>query len=543
MSTRSSEAWSSRLGAILAVAGSAIGLGNFIRFPALAAEYGGGAFMIAYFISFLLIGIPLCWVEWTVGRLGGGLGFHSAAGILHATFRRPWARYLGGLGIVIVVLLFFYYVYVESWCLGYAYHSIIGTFQRPGLKFGDFFVSYAGLAEDGSAFRFGHTQIGLFVIATFLLNFVLIHLGLVKGIEKVCTWALPALVFLALLILVRVLTLGTPDPLKPGQNILNGLGYMWNPRDIAAGLRNPELWMAAAGQIFFSLSIGMGVIVTYASYLKKDDDVALSGLTAAAANEVCEVGLGGLITVPAAFVFLGATAITSSTVSLGFIVLPEVFARMPGGQFFAIAYFVLLFLAALTSSLSMLQPAIALLEEALDIGRDASVAILGSLCAGGAAFVWWFSKDLKALDTIDFWVGTFAVYVQASCFVIAFGWIIGAERGLAEARRGARLYLPDFVAPLIRYICPAYLLSIFTLFVLDKIVGWNFSFSQPRLVRTGKITDLLTNRVSQISLGIAAGLTVLAIVLLEYAVKRWDTRLAGSGAGTSARQTPGLNTK
>lgn len=526
MSTRLPEAWSSRLGAILAVAGSAVGLGNFIRFPALAAEYGGGAFMIAYFISFLVIGIPLCWVEWTVGRMGGGLGFHSAAGILHATFRRPWARYLGGLGIVIVVLLYCYYVYIESWCLGYAYHAVIGTFQEPGLKFGDFFVAYAGLGADGSAFHFSPSQVGLFVVATFAINFWLIHRGLTKGIEKLCLWAMPALVLLALVILARVLTLGTPDPTKPDQNLLNGLGYLWNPGDIRAGLLNPELWLAAAGQIFFSLSLGMGVIVTYASYLRPDDDVALSGLSAAATNELCEVGLGGLMTVPAAFVFLGATAITSSTVSLGFIVLPEVFALMPGGQVFAIAYFALLFLAALTSSLSMLQPAIALLEEALDVGRDASVAILASITAGGAAFVWWFSADLKALDTLDFWIGTFAIYVQATCFVLAFGWIIGARRGLVEARRGARMWLPDFVAPLIRYVCPAYLLGIFGLFVLKEIVGWNFSFSAPEVKLTTKMADLFganASPVAQLTLCLAGLLVALCVLLIEHAARRWDS--------------------
>jgi SNF family Na+-dependent transporter len=525
MSSRAQEAWSGRLGAILAVAGSAIGLGNFIRFPALAAEYGGGAFMIAYFVSFLVIGIPLCWVEWTVGRMGGGQGFHSAAGILHATFRRPWARYLGGLGVVVVVMLFCYYVYIESWCLGYAYHAVIGTFQEPGMKFGDFFVGYSGAAKDGSAFHFSPSQVGLFVLVTFALNFWLIHRGVSRGIELVCRWALPALVLLAIIILVRVLTLGTPDPALPEQNLLAGLGYLWNPGDVGAGLRNPQLWLAAAGQIFFSLSIGMGVIVTYASYLRKDDDIALSGLAAASANSVCEVGLGGLITVPAAFMFLGATAITSSTVSLGFIVLPEVFARMPGGQFFAVAYFTLLFLAALTSSLSMLQPAIALLEEALEIGRNRSVAILATLTAGGAAFVWWFSADLKALDTIDFWIGTFAVYVQASLFVIAFGWIVGAERGLTEARRGARMRLPDFLAPMIRYVCPAYLLAIFGLFVLEKIIGWNFSFTAPEFTTSGYVADLVSNRVAQMSLGLVALVMLMAVFLLEHAAIRWDARL------------------
>ena len=539
MSSRPHEAWSGRLGAILAVAGSAIGLGNFIRFPALAAEYGGGAFMIAYFISFLVIGIPLCWVEWTVGRMGGGLGFHSAAGILHAAFRRPWARYLGGLGIVIVILLYFFYIHVEAWCLGYAYHAAIGSFQQPGLSFSRFFADYAGLAADGASVHFAPSQVGLFLLFAFLINLWFVHRGISHGIEKVCAWALPALVALALIILVRVLTLGAPDPATPDQNVLNGLGYMWNPRDIGAGLRNPQLWLAAAGQIFFSLSIGMGVIVTYASYLKKNDDIALSGLASAAANEVCEVGLGGLITVPAAYVFLGATAITSSTVSLGFMVLPDVFARMPGGQFFAVAYFALLFLAALTSSLSMLQPAVAFLEEALDIDRDRSVAILAVVTGLGAGFIWWFSADLKALDTLNFWIATCAVYVQATCFVIAFGWIIGAKRGLAEARRGARMHLPDFIAPLIRYVCPAYLLGIFTLFVLKDLAGWNFSLTDAKFVTTEKIADLFGDKaspVAQLTLALALVLAAVCMLLLEHAARRWDACL-GAARGKHSPST------
>src|SRR5690606_5470441 len=129
------------------------------------------------------------------------------------------------------------------------------------------------------------------------------------------------------IVLGRVLTLGTPDPAQPEQNVLNGLGFMWNPGDVGTQLLNPELWLAAAGQIFFSLSVGFGVIITYASYLHEKNDVVLSGLTATAANEFCEVALGGLITVPAAFIFLGVAGIAGQgTFGLGFTVLPQVFA-------------------------------------------------------------------------------------------------------------------------------------------------------------------------------------------------------------------------
>jgi len=522
------EAWTSRAGVILAVAGSAVGLGNFLRFPGLAAQYGGGAFMIAYFISLLIIGIPICWSEWTIGRLGGRLGFHSTPGIYHALIRRPWGKYLGVIGFVVPVMIYMYYVYVEAWCLGYALNAINGELTRPGVNVGEFFARFTGLKEDGVAIQFGLRDVGLFVLIAFVLNFFFIYRGISRGIEKVCVYAMPALIGIALIILIRVLTLGTPDASKPDQSLLNGLGYMWNPGDIRAGLLNPQLWLAAAGQIFFSLSVGFGVIITYASYLRKNDDVVLSGLTATSANEFCEVGLGGLITVPAAFVFLGAAGVAGQgTFGLGFNVLPEVFARMPGGQLFASAFFILLFLAAITSSLSMLQPGIAFLEEGLGIQRKASVALLGFITAIGALFVWFFSKDLKALDTIDFWVGTVLIFVQGTVLVIVFGWILGVDRGIAEAHRGSLLRIPGIFKPVIKYVSPVFLIGIFVMFLLQNILGWNFRLgAEADFSPTAYVMDLLPggSNVARASLLLIGLMLVFSIVLINVSGKRWAQR-------------------
>jgi SNF family Na+-dependent transporter len=530
MSSRITEAWSGRFGAILAVAGSAVGLGNFIRFPAQAAQYGGGAFMIAYFTSFLIIGIPLCWSEWTLGRMGGRLGFHSSAGVLHAVLGRPWAKYVGALGFIIVTLIYAYYITIEAWCLGYAANAAAGTFHSGPMDFGAFFGRFAGAGENGASIQFGLQDVGLFLLITFALNLYFIHRGVSRGIELVCRYALPALILLGLVILVRVLTLGTPDPSKPGQNVLNGLGFLWNPGTVGVDLLNPELWLAAASQVFFSLSIGMGVIITYASYLGPKDDVVLSGLTAAAANEVCEVGIGGLMTVPAAFVFLGAAGVVGSTVGLGFIVLPQVFTFMPGGQFFAVLYFSLLFLAAITSSLSMLQPGLALLREGLGLNRSAAVAVLGSLTAFGTGFVWFFSKDLHALDTIDFWVANVLIFLQASLIIVIFGWVIGAREGLAEARIGARMHIPSVWAFIIRYVCPLYLGAIFLLFVVNKVIGWNFRFgSEFEIKRTPYVTNLIgpdRDPVALASVGLIALLTIGTFFLVRVAARRWDRTLA-----------------
>jgi SNF family Na+-dependent transporter len=524
--SKSPEAWSSRLGVILAVAGSAVGLGNFLRFPGLAAQYGGGAFMIAYFISLLLLGIPIGWAEWTMGRRGGLAGYHSSPGIFHAIIRHPFGKYLGLLGFIVPVMVYTYYVYIEAWCLGYALNAASGNLSQPGLDFRAFFGSFTGANQDGASIVFGLHDVGLFVVLVYILNFYFIFRGISKGVEFVCKWGMPLLILIAVIILGRVLTLGTPDPARPEQSVLNGLGYLWNPRDIATGLKNPQLWLAAAGQIFFSLSVGFGAIITYASYLRRQDDVVLSGLTAAAANEFCEVGLGGLITVPAAFVFLGAAGIAGQgTFALGFNVLPHVFAQMAFGQFFATIFYLLLFLAAITSSLSMLQPGIAFFEEGLGLGRKAAMGLLGLVTALGTSLVWWFSKDLKALDTVDFWIGTVGIFVCGTILIIVFGWVIGIERGFAEAHEGAEMRIPAFYKPVMKYITPCYLLTVFVLFLCANVFGWNFRLGAAAEFRpTGYVTDLVgpnPSAAARITVGFIVINLIFVGMLVAQAGKRW----------------------
>ncbi|MCP5518453.1 MAG: sodium-dependent transporter [Verrucomicrobiales bacterium] len=536
------ENWSSRLGVIFAVSGSAVGLGNFLRFPGLAAQYGSGAFMIAYFISLILIGIPICWAEWTLGRYAGQRGYNSSPGIFHALLGRPLGKYIGVLGVVIPVVIYMYYVYIEAWCLGYAWYYVNGQMNLGGEveAYGNFWSSYVGATENGLTFARDQNQVVLFLLIVFTLNFIIIYRGLVKGIEFFCKFAMPALIVLALVTLVRVLTLGTPDPGKPEQSLLNGLGYMWNPGDVGTQLRNPQLWLAAAGQIFFSLSVGFGVIVTYASYLSEKDDIVLSGLTASSANEFCEVALGGMITVPAAFVFLGAAGVAGQgTFALGFKVLPLVFSKMPSPWLFGSVFFFLLFLAAVTSSLSMLQPGIAFLEEGLGLGRKQSVALLGLLTGTGCLFVVYHSKDLKALDTIDFWVGTFLIFVMASVIIVSFGWILGLKKGWVEAHKGAELRIPGFFKLIIKYLSPLYLLTIFVFWVLFNVLGWDYT--------TGKFTpaayvlDLVgpePNTVARLSLCWVAVVIVFFMILSATAGRRWDNQAGKRTVPTPANPLP-----
>ena len=520
--TKPREGWNTRLGVILAVMGSAVGLGNFLRFPGLAAQYEGGTFMIPYFVALLLLGIPLAWAEWAIGRYGGTRGFNSAAGIYRSIWKGRAAPYFGVLTVLIPVIIYTYYVFIEGWCLAYAWFTLHGDLQlgNDSAKYGDFFGTFTGAGTDGFLMRHGGVNSAvLFLLVCFVLNFALIYRGLSKGIEKFCLYAMPLLLVCALIVLVRVLTLGTPDPAKPGQSLLNGLGFMWNLNTKSghfwSHLANPQMWLDATGQIFFSLSVGFGIIVTYASYLRRDDDVGLSSLTSAAGNEFCEVALGGLITIPAAFVFLGATAVTAaagSSFSLGFKVLPQVFALMPLGRFVGALFFFLLFLAAITSSLSMLQPAIALLEEGLGLGRKASVALLGCVTLTGSLFVVYFSKDLLALDTMDFWVGTFCIYILATFQTILFGWVLGARRGMEEVNRGSALRVPAAVGFLLKYVSPVYLVGLFVAFV------WQQAHNVREKNRFAQIVDSPVVLVTLLLIAVIAGFFAFVIA---RSVVRW----------------------
>jgi NSS family neurotransmitter:Na+ symporter len=525
---REREVWATRVGMILAVAGSAVGLGNFLRFPGQAAQYGGGAFMIPYFCALILLGIPICWAEWAMGRYGGRRGFNSCPAIFGVLGGHAMWRYFGVLGLLIPICVYMYYVYIEAWCLGYAWGYLTGEISAhmgsdPALytqKSKEYFAHYVGIEQDGLMTAGGLQPAVLFWLIVFTINFFLIFRGLTRGIERFCTFAMPIMALCAVLVLIRVLTLGTPNPELPEQNVLNGLGFMWNPKAAQdqpwyAALANPQTWLAAAGQIFFSLSVGFGILVNYASYLRPKDDVVLSGLTASATNEFFEVCLGGLITIPAAFVFLGASGAIGGTFGLGFNTLPAVFCYMPelfgvpSARLFGFLWFFMLFLAAITSSLSMLQPAIAFLEEGLNIGRQTSVTILGLITALGSFFVIYFSQGLAALDTIDFWVGTFLIFVLATVEVILFAWVFGARRGYDEAMQGAELRLPRAFVFVIKYVSPAYLLIVFVLWCQVNLPEY--------------VSKLGAGGVPLMSLLLVGSVLVFLLILTWIAARRWDS--------------------
>jgi SNF family Na+-dependent transporter len=506
------QSWGSKFGIIMAVAGSAVGLGNFLRFPVQAAQNGGGAFMIPYFISLLLLGIPLMWIEWTIGRYGGFFGHGTAPGAFHSLWKNRYIKYFGIIGIFGPIVIFIYYTYIESWLLGYSFFALTGRYATATTQEGmqTFLSGYQGLEQNQYFNCLGWAY--FFFLVTFILNIIPIYGGINKGIEKLCKYAMPTLFIFGIIIAVRVLCLGAPDPTKPTWNLTNGLGFLWNP-DLNA-LKDSQVWLAAAGQIFFTLSVGIGVIITYASYLTKQDDVVLSGLTSVSLNEFAEVILGGTIVIPAAFVFFGPTQIgeiaRSGAFNLGFVTMPLIFEKIAFGQLFAFMWFMLLFLAGITSSVSLIQPAISFMEDEFKLSRKKTVGIIGIatfiLCQPAIFFL-----GKGVVDELDFWGGTFCLVLFGTIEVILFAWIFGINKAWEEIHHGADLNVPPIYKYIIKYVTPLFLFFILGFWFIQKgiptILMKGISLEQQPFVLGTRL--------------MLAGLLLMLAILVKIA---WDRR-------------------
>jgi SNF family Na+-dependent transporter len=456
------EQWSGKLGIIMAVAGSAIGLGNFLRFPGQVAQNGGGAYLIPYFVALFLVGLPLMWIEWTIGRFGGGFGHSTAPGMFHTLWNKNrFIKYFGVIGIFGPIVIFVYYTYIESWLLGYSVFALFGKYDacRDSASMTAFLNGYRGLVHNE---HFSGIQTAyLYFVATFAANIAIVYFGIQAGIERVCKWGLPILFVFAMVLTVRVFTLGTPDAAHPENSVAAGLGFMWNPD--WSRLADAKVWLAAAGQIFFTLSVGIGVILTYASYLTPKDDVALSGLTAATANEAAEVVLGGSIVIPAAVAFFGVAGATAAAqggiFDLGFKTMPLVLQHIGFPHLFGLMWFVLLFLAGITSSISLAQPAVAFLQDEFDLTRRQA-----ALAFGAVTFVLChaciFGLQYGVVDEMDFWGGTFFLVLFGAAEAILFAWVFGMDKAWTELHVGSDITIPRFYRFIIKYVTPSLLLLI-----------------------------------------------------------------------------------
>lgn len=459
--TPSKEIWGSRLGLVLAMAGNAVGLGNFLRFPISAIQNGGGAFIIPYLVSFVLLGIPLMMIEWSTGRFGGSFNCNSTPYILQSLNKRRIWKYIGGVGIFSNLVVASYYCYIESWTLSYIYHSIIGTFRGMSeMQVSNFFDIFLDVRACSTEIPY-EPFISFIICLT--LNIFILCRGLKNGIEIIAKICMPLLVIFGLFLAIKSFTLKAGVDGAKYDGIV-GFNFLWTPN--MDSLTNPKVWLAAAGQIFFTLSLGMGCIQCYASYLKKNDDITLNALTTGFTNEFCEIIIGSAVIIPISIGYFGIDKVLELTnlggFGLGFRSLPYLFQNWGNvlGTIAGIAFFGLLFLSSITSSLALGSPIVAFLKDGFFWGRKkASITFGIIILLLGLPIIFFFQQGI--LDEYDYWGGTIALVFFAMIESILFAWIIGVDKGWKMIHQGADLQLPIAFKYIIKFITPTFLIIIF----------------------------------------------------------------------------------
>ena len=458
---QNNEGWASRFGLILAMAGNAVGLGNFLRFPVQAVQNGGGAFIIPYIVCFIVLGIPLMISEWAMGKYGGGFGFNSPPFVMKNLDKHRIWKYIGGLGLFANVIIASYYCYIESWTMSYVIHSIAGTFRGMNeVIVSNFFDKYLDVATSTTGIPY---EAVVFYLLCLALNVWILSKGLQGGIEKVSKICVPLLIVFGLFLSIKAVTLkvGVDNAVYPGYA---GLNFLWTP-DFTS-LLDPKVWLAAAGQIFFTLSLGMGCIMCYSSYLKKKDDIVLNSLTTSFLNEFCEIIIGSAMVIPIAVGYFGVDKVVELSklggLGLGFRALPFLFENW--GPVMAtlsgVAFFGLLFFAGITSSIAMGSPIIAFFKDGFSLNRKKSSLIFGLIILiYGLPTVLFFQKGV--FDEYDYWGGTIILFIFAMFESILFSWVIGIDKGWKMINEGADMKLPSIFKFFLKYITPTLLIIIF----------------------------------------------------------------------------------
>jgi len=452
------QSWT-RLGLILAMAGNAVGFGNFLRFPVQAIQNGGGAFIIPYLACFILMGIPLLLVEWSTGRYGGKYGNHSTPFILNSLNKKSIWKYIGVFGIFSNIGIASYYCFIESWTLAYVFHSIIGTFKGLSqLEVEQVFNDYVSLSQNTLI----PYEAIVFYVLCLALNVFILSRGL-KGIEKVARIGMPMLIGFGVILAVKAVTLksGINGAVYDGST---GLNFLWTPE--YESIWSPKVWLAAAGQIFFTLSVGMGSIQCYSSFVHSRDDIALNSMSAGWMNEFVEVVIGAAVIIPIAVGYFGIDRVKELAnlggLALGFKVLPYLFSQWGPVLSTAagIMWFLLLFFAGITSSLAMGKPCVSFLQDEFKWSdKKASLTVGLAILLLGMPTVFFFNQGV--FDQYDYWTGTVSLFVFAMAEIILFSWVFGAERGWKEINRGADIRISVIFKYLIKYVTPVILILVF----------------------------------------------------------------------------------
>lgn len=413
------EQWGSKVGFILAAAGSAVGLGNLWKFPYMAGKNGGGAFVLVYFIILFLVGFTLMLAEITLGRY---TQLNAIGAYRKISKKLSW---VGALGVLAGFIILSYYSVVGGWVINYIVKSFTGALnvadaEALGGMFGDLIS--------------GTVEPIVYHAAFMLLTMIIVLGGIGGGIERSSKILMPGLFIMIVIIAVRAVTL-------PGA--IEGIKYLLVP-DFQTIIKNPGIILDALGQVFFSLSLGMGCMVTYGSYLSKDTNIPES----ATAIPLIDTGvalLAGLIVLPAVFAF-GYEP--SAGPGLLFITLPAVFAQMPLGSLFSILFFFLVLFAALSSSISLLEVCVSYVVDEWKMKRKTAVFVIGfaMFCIGIIASLSFgqlshikIIGDRNFFDSLDFVASNILLPLGGLLLCIVVGWVWGTDKAVKEASNNGQL--------------------------------------------------------------------------------------------------------
>ena len=444
--------FSGKLGFVLSAAGASVGLGNIWRFPYLAAKYGGGIFLLIYIILALTFGYSMIIAETALGRMTR----KSPVGAFGKFGKSKWLSFGGWINAVIPILIVPYYSVIGGWVIKYLIEYVKGNSQK--------------LAEDGyfSAFISDGTSTEICFLVFALLTLAIIFAGVRNGVERVSKFMMPILVFLSVLIAFYSVT-------RPGA--LAGVKYFLVP--------NPAnfSWMtvvAAMGQMFYSLSIAMGILVTFGSYMKRD--VSIEGSTTNV--EIFDTAIAimaGLMIIPAVFAFSGGDPDTlQAGPALMFITIPKVFANMGFGTPIGIIFFLLVLMAALTSSIALTESAVSTFQDELRWPRKGATVIVGiimvilgslsSLGYGPLAFV--KIIGMQFLDFFDFLTNSVMMPIAAFATCILISRVIGVGKIEEEVEAdGGSFNRKKVFRFMIRYLCPIFAVIILLSSVANAF-GW-----------------------------------------------------------------------
>lgn len=436
--------WASNLGFILAAAGSAVGLGNIWKFPGKVGANGGGAFILIYIIIVAVIGFPVMLAELAIGR-----GTQKNMVGAFRTLDKRWT-FAGKIGIVTLFVIMSYYCVVGGWVLKYILVYITGAHFGGGTtQYQDYFVNFISDWAEPLAWDL------LFLI---LCIYIVIK-GVSQGIERVSKALMPCLFLLLIGIAIRSATL-------PGAK--EGLKFMFTiePADF-----NRDTFVAALGQAFFSLSVGMGILITYGSYVPRTENLVKSSAWICILDTLVAF-LAAFAIIPAVFVTLGQEGLGMGG-GFAFMVLPRVFASLPGGVVFGAVFFIFLFFAALTSAISILESCVAYLEEEFGLHRFKAAVGLGagmSILSAGYSLSqdpgrkinlpWFhFSSGIQMLpmnSVMEKFTDDLMIPLGALVFCIFTGWIWGSKNAAAEIEAGmeTRFTLKSVWTFVIRFLAP-----------------------------------------------------------------------------------------